>query len=414
VGESRVRVGAEDLRLARTRLAGVVHPTPVEPSEALGELAHRTVLLKGEHRQRTGSFKLRGAYNFLARRAALGPLPEVVAASAGNHGQGVALAARLLGTKATIFMPVEAPIVKVEAARGYGAEVRLGGDAVDDCIEAAEAYASATGALVVPPFDDLAVIAGQGTVGLEIAEQAPDAEVVVVPVGGGGLVSGVAAALREAGHRARVVGVQAAGAAAVVASLRAGRPVSLEHLSTVADGIAVRRPSELTLAHIKALVDEVVTVEDADVSHAMLVLSEREKTVVEPAGAVGVAALLRGLVPGGGPVVIVLSGGNVDPFAYALLLEHGLSAAGRFLELRVVLEDRPGALAALAAAVADLRLNVLSVEHRRRSPAVAPGEAEVRLVVETRDPAHRHEVAGELALRGFRLLGDRPRSSSGG
>lgn len=393
-----VLVSLDEVRDAAERLRGVVRPTPVVEADAIGKVVGRPLLLKPEHLQRAGSFKIRGAYNRISR---LPPGSTVVAASAGNHAQGVALAASLTGATATIFMPRAAPLPKVQATRDYGADVRLVDGVVDDAIAAARAHATECGAVFVHPFDDPVVIAGQGTVGLELRAEAPDAEVVLVPVGGGGLISGIAVALRDAG--VRVVGVEAAGAAAVRRSLADNHLVRLDAVSTMADGIAVKAPSALTLAHIEALVDDVITVTEEEISQAIVLLLERAKAVVEPAGAVGVAALLSGRVAGSGPAVAVLSGGNVDPLLLTKLIDHGLSAAGRYLVLRVVLDDRPGALAALAAQVASMGLNVLSVEHHREGLALAMSEVEVLLTLETRDPEHRSEVVAELEAGGLRV-----------
>jgi threonine dehydratase len=299
-----------ELHEARERVAGVLRPTPVEVSDSLSGLARRDVLLKPEHRQRTGSFKIRGAFNFVSR---LPTGSEVVAASAGNHAQGVALASSLTGVRATVFMPTHASAPKVDATRSYGAEVRLVGDFYDEAMDAARSYADEHGAVLVPPFDDPLVIAGQGTIGLELLEEAPDVSAVVVPVGGGGLISGIASALRLSGHAASIVGVQAAGAAAMKASLTAGHVVTLDTVSTMADGIAPRAVSTLTLEHVRAYVDTIVTVSEDELAKAMLLLLERAKAVVEPAGAAAVAALLAGKVPDGtGPALAVVSGGNVD------------------------------------------------------------------------------------------------------
>ena len=299
-----------ELEEARERVAPVLRPTPVEVSDSLSGLCRRAVVLKPEHRQRTGSFKIRGAYNFVSR---LPPGTEVVAASAGNHAQGVALAAQLSGIQATVFMPVHASAPKVDATKAYGATVRLVGEFYDDAMDAARRYADDLDAVLVPPFDDPLIIAGQGTIGLELVDEAPDATTVVVPVGGGGLISGIGAALRLSGHPARVIGVQAEGAAAMKASLAAGHLVALERISTMADGIAPRNVSALTLEHVQTYVDSVVTVTEEELAKAMLLLLERAKAVVEPAGAAAVAALLAGKVPDeDGPAVAVLSGGNVD------------------------------------------------------------------------------------------------------
>ncbi|HET6811354.1 MAG TPA: threonine ammonia-lyase [Acidimicrobiales bacterium] len=395
-------IGPREVEGAVERLEGVVRATPLTPSETISRLAGRPVLFKPEHLQRTGSFKIRGAYNRIARLPAGA---RVVAASAGNHAQGVALAARLNGLDATIFMPVNAALPKVEATRGYGAEVRLEGGGVDDCIELARRFAEEAGSVYVPPFDDPDVVAGQATVGWELAREAPDGATVVVPVGGGGLVGGTAAALARWAPGVKVVGVEAEGAASMRAALAAGRPVRLEAVATIADGIAVREVSPLTLDHVRAYVDDVVTVSDEEISRAMLLLLERAKWLVEPAGAAGLAAVLGGRLPAGrGPVVVVLSGGNVDPLLLTRLVEHGLTAAGRYLRLRVLLRDHPGALAGLAAALADLGLNVLDVAHHRSGgTTAAPDEVEVLVTVETRDPAHRDQTVADLRDRGFRI-----------
>ena len=393
-------ISRSDIEDAAQRVASVIRPTPVAAATALSGIAGRPILVKPENQQRTGSFKIRGAYNFISRLPAG---TEVVAASAGNHAQGVALAASLLGLPATIFMPVNAALPKVEATRNYGATVRLEGIVVDECLAKAKAHAEGADAVYVPPFDHELVIAGQGTIGLEIAAEAPEAEVVVVPIGGGGLISGVATALAHSRRGVRVIGVQPEGAAAMRASLDAGAPVSLESVATMADGVAVKSPSALTLAHVQAYVDDVVTVTEEELSRALLLLLERSKTVVEPAGAASVAALLSGKVPGNGPAVAVLSGGNIDPLLLMRVIDHGLSSAGRYLLLRIVMTDKPGALAALTAAVADLGLNVLDVEHHRSGVRLAFAQAELMLTVETRDPTHREEVVDALRRRGFQV-----------
>ena len=361
------------------------------------------MLVKPEHFQRTGSFKIRGAYNRTWVLAREHPGAVAVAASAGNHAQGVALAASLCGLASTIFMPANASLPKVEATRSYGARVELHGETVSEAIEAARQFVAAhDGTYYVPPFDDPWVIAGQGTVGLELAKEATDVEVVMVPCGGGGLLAGVAAGLRAGGSTARVVGVEAAGAAPMVAALSAGSPVELGHVETMADGIAVGSVSDLTLEHARRLVDEVVTVSEEAISQAVLLLLERCKWVVEPAGAVGLAALLAGHARGGGPVAVVLSGGNVDPLLLTRLIEHGLTAAGRYFMVRVVLADKPGALATLTGMLGQLGLNLVTVEHRRSGAPVGVNEAEVVLTLETRDPMHRDRIVPALQERGFR------------
>lgn len=395
-------ISLADLEAARGRLEGVLRIHRCESSSTLSELAGRSVVVKPEHLQRTGSFKIRGAYNRIREIADRGSVGEVVAGSAGNHAQGVALAARLCGLTAMIFMPVGASLPKLGATRHYGATVQLVGTTVDDCIEAARTYATEHNAVYVPPFDDPMVIAGQGTLGLEIADEVEDAKVVLVPVGGGGLISGVGAAIKLLRPGIRVVGVEAAGATALLSALASGHPVTLDSVHTMADGIAVRAVSELTFEHCTAFVDDVVTVSEEEISRAVLVLLERSKWVVEPAGAVGLAALLAGKVAGHGTAVALLSGGNVDPLLLRSLIEHGLSAAGRYLMLRVVIDDRPGALAALTEALARYGLNVLDVDHHRSGAPVGIAEVEVFLTVETRDRAHHDAILANLRAEGFR------------
>jgi len=394
----------QDIEDAGARISGVIRATPVHEVDALSRLVGRPVLVKPEQLQRTGSFKIRGAYNFISRLPAG---TEVVAASAGNHAQGVALAAALTGLHSTIYMPANAPLPKVEATEAYGASVRLESGGVHECLAAAKAAAEASGAAFVPPFDDPLVIAGQGTIGLEIAAETGEIETVVVPVGGGGLISGVATALAHSRRGVRVIGVEAAGAAAMRASLDAGGCVTLDAVATMADGIAVRSPSPLTLSHVQAYVDDVVTVTEEELSRALLLLLERAKAVVEPAGAAGLAAILSGKINGRGPVVAVLSGGNIDPLLLLKVIDHGLSAAGRYLLLRIVLDDRPGALAQLTAAVADLGLNVLDVEHHRSGVRLDVAQVEVLLTLETRDPDHRDAVITALRQRGFNVEAER-------
>ncbi len=394
-------VSLEAVLEARERIGDRLRRTPCWRAESLSRLCGRPVLLKAEHLQRTGSFKPRGALNLLSW---LPPeVTEVVAASAGNHAQGVALAAGLTGRHATVYMPVTASLPKVRATRDYGAEVRLEGATVDDAIGLAKAHAEATGAAFASPFDHPMVIAGQGTVGLEIVEDVPDAEVVVVPVGGGGLVSGVATALHHLLPTARVVGVQAAGAACLLPSLAAGSARPLTTVSTIADGIAIKSPSPLTLAHAQAYVDDVVTVDDDEIGRALVLLLERAKAVVEPAGAVGLAAVLAGLVPGTGPAVIVLSGGNVDPLLLVKLIDHGLSASGRFLRVSMVVEDHPGALAEITEVIARQDVNILDVEHHREGVALGVDEVEIDFTLETHDRDHGQEVIAALQRDGIRV-----------
>jgi threonine dehydratase len=394
-------VSVADVEAAAVLLDGVVRRTPLEHSSALAERVGGPVWLKCENLQRAGSFKIRGAYTRLSRLTAEERATGVVAASAGNHAQGVALAAQMLGIRATVFMPETAPLPKVAATRGYGAEARLGGQTLTDALAFAADHAARTGAVLIHPFEHADVIAGQGTVGLEVLEQCPDVATVVVCTGGGGLVSGVAAAVKGQRPGVRVVGVQAEGAAAFPASLAAGRPVPLSAMSTMADGIAVGAPGELTLAHVRDLVDEVRTVSEEDLSQALLFCLERAKLVVEPAGVAAVAAVLAdpGAFPP--PVVAVVSGGNIDPLLLLKVVQHGMAAAGRYLRLRVRVPDRPGSLAGVLAALAGAGANVLQVEHERTETGLHIGEVEIFVVVETRGPEHAEEVVAALGRVGY-------------
>ena len=394
-------VTLDEVRAAAARLDGVAQRTPVERSRELSAITGVPVLLKCEHLQRTGSFKIRGAYNLISQLDDDARARGVACASAGNHAQGVALSARLAGVSATVFMPTSAPLPKVQATRSYGADVVLHGDALADTFEAALAWADEHGAVFVHPFEHRDIIAGQGTCGIEILDDVPDAGTVVVPIGGGGLVSGVATAVKALAPRARVIGVQAAGAAAVPASLRAGQPRPAEQMNTIADGIAVKTPGMLTLAHIKARVDDVVTVSDESIARAILLLVERAKQVVEPAGAAGLAALLEGGATFPAPVVALLGGGNVDPLLLSRIIQSGLTEEGRYLEFRTRVADTPGALSKLLSTVAELGVNVLAVQHHRFSSRLALMEVDVELEVETRGPDHIRELVETLARCGY-------------
>jgi threonine dehydratase len=387
-----------DVEAARKLLAGIVRTTPLEPCRPLTAKLAGPAWLKCENVQRGGSFKVRGAYVRIARLTAEERARGVVAASAGNHAQGVAVAAGLLGTTATVFMPIGAPLPKVAATKGYGATVELVGATVDEALIAAQAYAADTGAVFIHPFDHADVIAGQGTVALEILDQCPEVKTIVTGIGGGGLISGIAVAAKAMRPDIRVVGVQAAGAAAYPPSLAAGRPSRLSSFATIADGIAVGCPGDVTFAHVSKLVDDVVTVTDEDISRALLMLMERCKQVVEPAGGVGVAALMAGTVVAVPPVVTVLSGGNIDPLLMLRVIEHGLAAAGRYLSVTVRCGDRPGQLARLLGQIADQGANVVDVAHRRHDPRLDLGEVEVELSVETRGAEHSDRLV--MALRG--------------
>ncbi len=394
----------DDVLDARRRLDVVIRKTPTRLADAVSRALGRPVYLKPEHLQRAGSFKIRGAYNRISR---LDPGIDVVAASAGNHAQGVALASSLTGRRSVIFMPESVSLPKLKATEGYGAEVIIGGPSLDDCLGLARAYAAEHGAVFVPPFNDPLIIAGQATVGVEVAEEyaetanASDAPVILIPVGGGGLIAGSAFALRRSMPTATIIGVEAEGAKSMRLSLDAGHVVTLDSTSTMADGIALRAPGEITFEMTRALVDDVITVTEDEIAEAVLFLMERAKAVVEPSGAVGLAALLAGRISGAHPAVVVLSGGNVDPMLLTSIVTRGLSAAGRYLRLRIVFRDRPGSLAALTAVIARLGLNVLDVEHHRTGVQIGVDQVEVLMVLETRNPEHRNNVIDTLRAEGF-------------
>jgi threonine dehydratase len=394
-GTGRLTPTLRDVEAARERLAGIAQVTPVYPSETFSRRTGRPVLLKAENLQRTGAFKIRGAVNRIALLSPGERAAGVVAASAGNHGQAVAWAAREVGVPATIFMPVDAPMSKVEATKSYGARVELGGAFFDDALAAASAAAEASGATFVHAFEDELVIAGQGTVGLELAEQAPDAETVVVPVGGGGLAAGVGIALRALRPGIRIVGVQAAACAPLAGGSVGG--------FTIADGIAVKAPGELTSAILGEVLDDVVTVSDEEISEAIVLLAERMKLVVEGAGAAGLAALLAGRVGGSGPVVSILSGGNIDPTLLIGVMRHGLTQAGRFLVARTRIPDRPGELVKLLTLLAEDRVNVLDVEHLREGVDIPIGETGLELTLATRDEEHRAAVVAAMERWGYEV-----------
>jgi threonine dehydratase len=401
-------VGLADVELARDLLAGVAIETPMEESRWLSALAGGPVSLKCENLQRTGSFKARGAYVRIARLTPEERTRGVVAASAGNHAQGVALAAQLLGIRSTVFMPEGAPIPKEKATRGYGAEVVFHGRYLEDALAEAHRFAERTGAVLIHPFDHVDIVAGQGTTGLEILEQTPDVETVLVPTGGGGLLAGVAVAIKAQCQvlgrpPVRVIGVQAAGAAAYPGSLAHGGPVALESMSTMADGIAVGRPGEITFAAVRDHVDEIITVSEDALSRAVLATLERAKLLVEPAGAAAVAALLEHPTAFPTPVVAVLSGGNIDPLLLGKVIRHGMAAAGRFLNLRVCIPDLPGGLAQLLVEISAVGANVLEVAHERISPTLHVDEVEVRLQLETRGEPHAAQVLARLRGQGYRV-----------
>ena len=394
-----------EVESARSIVRRVAEVTPMETSRYLAEVLGAPVLLKCENLQRTGSYKIRGAYHRISQLSDEEKARGVVAASAGNHAQGVAFAARELGIRATIFMPIGVALPKLQATRSYGAEVVLRGHTVSEPLAAAQEFAERTGAVYIPPFDHADVVAGQGTLGLELLEQVPELETVIVPIGGGGLISGVASVLKrraaELGRSIRVIGVQAANAAAYPVSLAAGVVTEITISPTIADGIAVAKPGKLNFEIVRDAVDEVVTVDDDDIARAMLVLLERAKMVVEPAGAVGVAAIMTGKITASGPTVVVLSGGNIDPLIMERVIAHGLAASERYLKLRIPLPDRPGQLARTSEIIADQNANVVEVLHTRHGSGLAISQVELELHIETRGPEHAEQVIGALREAGY-------------
>jgi threonine dehydratase len=378
--------GLPEIEQARARLSGIARVTPVYGSETLSRLAGRPVHLKTENLQRTGSFKIRGAVNKLATLGDVERAAGVVAASAGNHAQAVAWAAREVGVKATIFVPQDAPMAKVEATRSYGAEVEMGGEGLEEAVTAAQKRVAATGATFVHPYEDEVIVAGQGTIGLELAEQVPDVETVLVPIGGGGLAAGIGLALRAARPGVRIVGVRAATDA-----------------FAIADGIAVKQPGELTGPILDEVLDDVVEVAGEDIAQAIVLLLERTKLVVEGAGAVGIAALLEGKVPGDGPVAVVLSGGNIDASTLITVMRYGVTLAGRHLVVRTHVPDRPGELLKLLQLVAEARVNVLSVEHRREGVDIPVGATGIDLTLLARDEEHSGAIVREMQGWGYEV-----------
>ena len=375
-----------EIEQARERLAGVARVTPVYRSETFSRLVGREVHLKAENLQRTGSFKIRGAVVKLSTLGDAERAAGVVAASAGNHAQAVAWAAREAGVRATIFVPQDAAMAKVEAAKGYGAEVRMVGESLEEAIAAANGAVEETGATFVHPYEDEVVVSGQGTIGLELAEQVPTAETVLVPIGGGGLAAGIGLALRSVRPETKVIGVRSA-------------PDGF----ALADGIAVKQPGAITAPLLDELLDDVVEVSGEDIAQAIVLLIERTKLVVEGAGAVGVAALLGGKIPGVDPVVAVLSGGNIDASTLITVMRHGVTAAGRHLVVRTWVPDRPGELLRLLQLVAEERINVLSVEHRREGVDIPPGATGIDLTLLTRDEAHCETLLEQMRGWGYEV-----------
>ncbi len=397
-------VTLHDIRSADELVRRVARRTPLLPAHWLEPLVGGPVLLKAENLQRAGSFKIRGAYVRMARLSEAERSHGVVAASAGNHAQGVALAAAELGIPSTVFMPRTASLPKVVATRAYGAEVRLVGESVEDALAAAADFVRDGGATMIHPFDHADIVAGQGSVGLEIIEQLPEVATVVVPAGGGGLLAGVAAAVKGMRPRTRVVAVQAANCTTLIESFAQGHPVSAADASaTMADGIAVARPGVVPVAVAARLVDEVVTVSEEQIADGLLQTLERAKLLSEPAGVVGVSAVLADPEHFEPPVAVVLSGGNMDPVLLNRIVRHGLAVAGRYVAITVRLPDQPGTLAAFLGHLAQAEVNVLDISHLRSDPQLAVGEVEIMVLMETRGPGHRESALATLAAAGYEV-----------
>jgi threonine dehydratase len=405
---SELPVTLADIRQAQRLLEGIIATTPVESSRALGRQVGSDVYLKCENLQRAGSFKVRGAYVRMAKLSPEERARGVVAASAGNHAQGVAVAAKSLGISARIYMPLGVALPKLAATRGHGAEVVLHGHNVDEALAEAQRYADETGAVFVHPFDNVDVVAGQGTIGLEIIEQIPDVDTVLMGVGGGGLLAGVAVAIKaraqEMGREIRIIGVQAENAAAYPPSLAADALVPLKRVSTMADGIAVGRPGQLPFSIIRELVDDVVTVSEDSLARALIFLLERTKMVVEPAGAVGVAALMDGKIENPGTTAVILSGGNIDPMLMLKVIQRGLAAAGRFMTVRMMLDDRPGSLATISRIIAENDANVTGVDHTRVGGSISMGDVSITVNLETKGHEHGEQVLTALRAEGFQPI----------
>ena len=392
-----------DIEQAAGRIQGVIRNLPVQGARWLSEQVGGSVYLVPENLQRAGSFKIRGAYNRIAQLSESDRAKGVVAASAGNHAQGVALAGQLLSVKVTVFMPVDASIPKIEATRAYGAEVRFHGATVDEALVEARAFADATGAILIHPFDHEHVVAGQGTLGLEIIEKIPDVKTVVVCTGGGGLLAGVAFAIKQLKPDVKVIGVQAEGAASYPQSIAEGQPITREQMNTMADGIAIARPGDIPFQLIREYVDEFRTVTEEELSRAVLMLLERAKLVVEPSGAAATAAVMSAPHDFEPPVAITLSGGNVDSLVLLRIIRHGMAAAGRYLSISVQTPDFPGSLAGLLEVLKQHKANVVDVFHDRTDPRVSLGNVRIDIQMETRSREHRDRILAALIEAGFQV-----------
>lgn len=400
----KLPVDLEDVLEAKSRISGVVRRTPIDFSATFSSITGQKIFFKYENLQKTGSFKIRGALNKMGSLEPKQRIGGVIAASAGNHAQGVALAAASAGIKATIVMPEGVPIAKLMATKGYGANVILSGQSYDEAYVAAEKLQKETGAAFVHAFNDPTIIAGQGTVGLEIIEDLPEVGAVVVPIGGGGVISGIAVAIKQSKPGIKVIGVQAAGAPSMKSALATGDIREIPSVSTIADGIAVKHPGELTYEIVSKLVDDIVLVSDEEIAQAILMMLERSKVLCEGAGAAGVAAVLNGKVKCRENIAVVVTGGNIDIQTLSIIIERGLAKAGRYIRLKTVVTDRPGALKKLLEAVAETKANVISVNHDRILPMVPITQAEIELKLETRDSEHVQNIIKSLTDNGYEII----------
>src|SRR6204780_1927116 len=395
-------IGIEDIQTAMGRIRDAIRVSPCTHSEAFSALTHNAIFLKLDNQQRTGAFKERGALNKLLTLTAEERAQGVIAASAGNHAQGVAYHAGRQGIRASIYMPLPTPLTKVSATRAYGAEVVLHGTNYDEAYEEAVQNGKENGLTLIHAFDDDAVIAGQGTLGLEILQQHPDIEVVVAPIGGGGLIGGIACAVKETNPKVRIFGVQPARIASMKAAVAAGKPVTLDSAKTIADGIAVRRAGERTLPLVQKYVGDIVTVEEEEIANAILLLLEREKTLAEGAGAAAIAAVLNSKLPlQGKRVAVLVCGGNIDVTLLARIIERGLVKDGRLVRLRVHLPDYPGALHRLTSILAEHRANIVETDYDRAYHGVGLGETAIEITMETRGPDHIAEIISALGAAGY-------------